>query len=180
MRQAWYLEEVSKKKNREWTTSEKMSIFTMRLNNHSASEIASKYRASISQVYNVVRLVRKGLKNECYMCGEPLTKKELLANKKSFIKACTKCKRKASDYKKDIRKKAEDAHLCIYCTERPAIPGHKSCPNCISLTHRRRYAKGLCGQCGKKPIGKNKLALCEPCAKETRIKASIHRRDKHE
>jgi transposase len=176
MRQAWYLGKVSEKKNREWTTSEKMAVFTLRIRNYSATEIASRYRASISQIYNVVRLVRKGLKNECYMCGNPLTEKELLTNKKHFIKACEKCKSKALKYKKEIRKEAEKAHLCVYCRIKPAIIGHKSCPDCISLTHRRRYVKGLCGQCGKKPIGKNKLALCEPCAKEIRIKASIYRK----
>jgi transposase-like protein len=184
MREAWYLGKVPEKRNRLWTENEKMRVFTMKTQeDYSAAEIARKFKASVIQIYNVVRLVKKGLKNECYMCGNSLTEKEIHNNKNRFIKACDECKEKSENYKKNLRKQAIKRGLCIYCViqkghtfiGRKALSGHKSCRRCISATHRRRYALGLCGHCGKNPIGKGKIALCNECAEASKTKTAIYR-----
>jgi hypothetical protein len=175
IREAWYLGKVPEKQNRSWTEGEKMKVYTMMTSAHPAADIARKFKASTIQIYNVVRLVRKGLKDECYMCGEPLTEKEITGNKNRLVKACNKCKRKSVLYKKLLRKKAIKHGLCVYCLSRKAMPGHVSCRSCVSATHRRRYIKGLCGQCGERPIGKNKIALCDECAEKSKAKTTIYR-----
>jgi len=175
IREAWYLGKVPQKKNRSWTEDEKIKIYTLATHHHPAIEIAGKFGASITQIHNVVRLVRKGLRGQCYICGRSLTEKELIKGKGHLIVACARCKKRATDYKKILRKKAFKYGFCVYCMTRKVVPGHKSCRHCVSATHRRRYIKGLCGLCGIRPIGEKKVALCEVCARLSKAKVAHYR-----
>lgn len=175
VREAWYLGKVPQKKNRSWTEDEKIKVYTMASHNYPAIEIARTFKASITQIHNVVRLVKKGLRGQCYICGESLTKEELIKGKGHIVIACARCKKEAAGHKKLLRKKAIRRGFCVYCLTRKARSGHKSCEHCVSATHRRRYIKGLCGLCGNRPIGKNKIALCDMCAKLSKTKVANYR-----
>ena len=80
------------------------------------------------------------------------------------ISLCTKCKKKDSIYKRTRREKALEQDMCGYCFVRPVLKGYCACRRCLSGTHRRRNKAGLCGNCGERPIGKGKIALCNVCA----------------
>jgi hypothetical protein len=175
VREAWYLGKVPQKKNRSWTEDEKLKVFTMAEKHHPAIEIAKKFKASVTQIHNVVRLVRKGLKRQCYICGSELTDEEFRNGSGHLIIACVRCKKEAAGHKKLLRKRASKHGLCVYCQTRKALPGHKSCRHCVSATHRRRYVEGLCGLCGTRPIGENKIALCDVCAALSKTRTANYR-----
>jgi hypothetical protein len=97
------------------------------------------------------------------------------------ISLCKKCTKKESVYKKEHRENALERNMCGYCFSRPVIKGYCACRKCLSGTHRRRNKAGLCGNCGKHPIGKNKVALCDVCApimaEKTRQYRARHQQD---
>jgi len=84
--------------------------------------------------------------------------------KLTAVSLCTKCKKKESVYKRTRREDALEHNICGYCHSRPLLKGYCACVKCLSATHRRRNKAGLCGNCGKHPIGHNKVALCDVCA----------------
>lgn len=165
MRPEWYLEEVKTKQNHIWTDEDKLRIFNLR-EKYSAKDVAEMFGATVIQVYNITRLVRKGIHDECFMCGDPLTPQEKLGN--GLIKACFKCKAKSLNYKQNRRKKALNKKLCGYCEKRPVLKGFKACKQCISATYRRRNKNGLCGKCGKRPVRKDNASLCVVCNAENK------------
>jgi len=173
LRKPWYLKKVRPKVNKTWTDSEKLNVF-LSSQDRPSSEVADLFGITLHQVYNTNRLVKKGLKKRCYICGGPLNKAELGASQ-GLIKACTKCKKASTTYKRGLRKRALKKGLCGYCQEKPVISGQTACVSCVSATHRRRYNQGLCGTCGKRPISKNHIALCEVCAHEFKMKARLKR-----
>jgi transposase-like protein len=162
-KEAWYLENVKEKENRSWPDDDKLSVFYM-CKNHPAAEVAQKFNATRIQIYNITRLARKALKQQCYHCGTPLTEEEATAPKTGLIKACNKCKAAFVEYKKERRDRALKIHMCGVCGTRPVLRGHKACKSCISSTYRRRIKEGLCGICGERPI-KGDGSLCEHCLK---------------
>ena len=165
-----YLSQVRKKKNRDWSEKEKVQIFTLRKSGMPAKDVARKFKCNITNVYNITRLMRSGLKDKCYRCGTPLTLEE--KTQKGFFKPCKICKKGFKEYKRALREEAIKNGLCGYCHTEPVIPGYKSCVKCISATHRRRYKKGLCGQCGERPPHRKDASLCTVCLaiNEARIK----------
>lgn len=159
-KETWYLRDVKEKENRSWSDSDKFRIFNM-CQNQPVSEVAQEYDATKIQIYNITRLARKGLKQQCYHCGNPLTPEEAVAPKTGFVKACTKCKKAFIKYKKERRDRALKVHKCGVCGVRPVLKGHKACKSCISSTYRRRIKEGLCGICGDPIFGEG--ALCPKC-----------------
>ena len=169
----WHDIEVKEKENRSWPDEDKIKIYTLS-RDHSASEIASMFNATVTQIHNVTRLAKKGLKQCCYHCGTPLTEEELRAHH-GLVKACTRCKEAAFKYKRVRREKALKQGLCGYCETRPVVSGHTACIKCISATHRRRNKEGLCGFCGVRPVKHEGGSLCEECIKITATKTMIYR-----
>lgn len=173
----WYLKKVKPKQNRDWSNKEKTRVFTLRTSKTPvpAREVARKLGVNIIQIYNITRLVRRGVNKECFICGHNLTKEELAKDKNRRIKACGSCKAKAKIYKRGRRKKAIKKKLCCYCEKRKVLPGHQGCERCLSATQRRRYLEGLCGQCGKYPISKNSTTLCVMCLEENKERSTKFR-----
>lgn len=172
----WYLEDVNPKKNFVWTEKKRKRVFTLR-KKLPAREVARKMNLTVIQVYNATRMVRRGLSDECFVCGNKLTEKEKIANEKK-IKSCFKCKKKAKEYKNKRRRIAIKNKMCVYCEKRPAREGHVSCTKCISATHRRRYRQNLCGQCGKNSINYPEESVCPSCAKKNRIRSAEYEKRK--
>jgi len=166
----WYLGEVNAKKNFVWTQKKRKDVVVLR-QHFPAREVANILDLTVIQVYNATRMYKKGLKGECFCCGEKLTKEEKLASKKK-IKTCFSCKEKAKIYKEGLRKKAKKQGLCVYCMKRKARKDYNACTKCISATHRRRYAQGLCGQCGKNPIDYPKESVCSTCGEVNRQRSA--------
>lgn len=161
----WYLKDVKEKEKRDWTIKEMKTIYTLR-NSHDIApiKIARMFDATITQIHNVTRLARKAYKRKCFICGHDLSKTDLKKYKGKFLKACTKCRKKQTEYKKEIRERFLKNGKCGYCGKREVIPGHTACKKCISASYRRRYKKMICGRCGKNPIcTERSIALCETC-----------------
>jgi len=159
---------IRNKKNRTWSDTDKLKIYTLRKEGLTAQEVARKFKTTIIHVYNITRLTKKALKEECYICGHKLTKKERA--QKGLIKICSKCRAFTSRYKSKRRKEALKRGLCGTCGINPVIPGYTSCEKCISSTYRRRIRKGLCGQCGKNPISEKSKCFCLMCLTKKRTK----------
>jgi len=170
-----YFSKVRKKQNRDWSRKEKIQIYTLRDSGMPAKDVARKFKCNVTNVYNITRLMRRGLKQKCFRCSTPLTAEELA--QKGFFKACKKCKKEFKEYKKGLRDEALKKGLCGYCHTDPIIPGYNSCVRCISATHRRRNKKGLCGQCGDRPPHREGASLCSVCLaiNEARITDKRHR-----
>ena len=100
MRKPWYLSKVKPKVNKEWSDAEKLNVF-LSCHGRNSSEVANMFGVSLYQVYNIRRLVNKGLNHLCYICGESLTEKEKDASQ-GLVKACFKCKKSSSKYKKGL------------------------------------------------------------------------------
>jgi len=175
-RPKWYLSDIKKKTNRDWTLNERILILTLREKGVSSEEIAKKVGTSKIRIYNVVRITRKQVDHKCYACGSLLSEKELKANAHRKVKNCFSCKKQMSESKKDRREKALERGLCGYCQKRKVTPGKKSCHKCVSATHRRRYILGICGICGENPINKKRsITMCSTCLDAMRSKATKYR-----
>lgn len=167
-----YLSKVRPKQNHSWKLGEMLNIYTLRKEERkSAREIALRRSISVYQVYNVIRLVKKGLARKCYKCGKKLSNAEQESN--NFLKLCDSCKEEVLAYKRKRRQKALKRGLCGYCEKSPVISGFKACVKCISSTQRRRNQEGLCGYCGKEPISTK--SLCKSCAEMIKDKVRTRR-----
>lgn len=175
----WYLEGVKKIERDQWTIGAIEQVYTLRNDyNEPAVKVADIFGVEVNQVYNMTRLARRAHRKECFICGRKLSKKDMEISKKKFIKACTNCKEKAQEYKKERREAALEKGLCSYCEKEKVIPGKTSCKKCISATYRRRYKKGLCGRCGKSSIDENSNTLCHTCIKKSKKRAQTYRKNK--
>lgn len=163
-----YLKKVRKMRNKKWTDEQKLKIFTLRRRGMSAQEVAKKFKTTVQHIYNITRLTKKALKDECYICGHKLNNDE--KKQKSLVKACDTCKESSLKYKSKRRNKALKKGLCGVCGKNPIIPGKKSCEKCISMTYRRRVSQGLCGHCGKHKISKYSECLCRSCLNTNNIR----------
>jgi transposase-like protein len=157
----WYLSDVKEKENRDWPDEDKLAIYYL-CQNHPSAEVAQKFDATRIQIYNITRLARKALKQQCHHCGTPLTEEEATAPRTGLVKTCKKCQIGFFNYKKERRDKALKRHMCGVCGTKPVLKHHTACKSCISSTYRRRIKDGLCGVCGKNPI-KEGSALCNQC-----------------
>jgi transposase-like protein len=205
-RKSWYLGDVKEKENRSWTTSEKIRVYALRQYNP-VEDIAKMFDTNTNQVYNIARMVKKGLEGRCYRCGRPNEPKlverssiekrayEIFltgsqdaktnwdqAEKELQLEAgyslCSQCKETLVKYKRKLRRHALKKGLCGYCHKRKVVEGRKACIRCLSATHRRREKIGLCGACGKNPIANKGGALCEGCLEQDRIRTTNYRKGK--
>jgi hypothetical protein len=170
-----YLTSVKAKENRDWSDKDKIRVYTLR-DDHQAKEIARMFNTTVNQVYNITRIVKNSLNDQCYHCGNALSKKEKAASEK-LNQLCTRCKKESQDHKKRLRNKALKHGLCGYCHKRKVIKGKKACVKCLSASYRRRQQQGLCGICGKHPAIKGG-ALCRKCLDTNNIKTTISRQRK--
>jgi transposase len=203
----WYLKDVREKQNRDWTEKEKIRVYTLR-DDMKAREIAKMFNTTINQVYNITRIVKKNLNDQCYHCGGSLEADlkrqiekrayQIFLNRGSqpsdpqedWIRAekeirsqdlkgiCSVCKEKEVEYKRNLRERALKIGLCGYCHQRKVVEGKKACKQCLSATHRRRKKIGLCGACGKRPVVHKGGALCSKCLKANNIKTFLYRQRK--
>jgi len=206
-RKSWYFGEVKEKENRSWTTSEKVRIYTLRQYNP-VENIAEMFNTNINQVYNITRMVKRGLEGRCYHCGNlteprPVEHDEIQkrayeihvktgsqdatanwnqAEKELQLEAgyglCGRCTKKLVKYKRNLRKHALERGLCGYCHKRKVVEGKKACIKCLSATHRRREKIGLCGACGRNPIANKEGALCKECLEQDKIRTTNYRKGK--
>jgi len=162
-RPKWYTTSPTRK-NRSWTEREKKKIYTMRvLKNSGISDIIISFNGTVSktQVYNIVRMMKKAAKNRCFKCGGILP-----SNSYSNVpKLCSVCSSKTKEYKEKLRNDALKKGLCAVCHKKKVIPGYKTCKSCLSATYRRRIANGVCGTCGKRPIARKSISQCSYCLK---------------
>ena len=177
VRKKWYLDSVKEKENQTWTDQDKLAVHQL-CQIYTAEKVANLFNTTIVKVYNLNRLAKKGIANQCYHCGNPLTEKEI-AEKKALIGTCDTCKEASLNYKRSRRKAALKQGLCGYCETRPVVPGHTGCKQCLSATHRRRNKEGLCGYCGKNPVKHANGALCEECITKSTIYSEQHRKKQH-
>lgn len=168
-----YLSSVKEKENNTWTDDDKLRVYSL-CQTKPARKVAKIFGTTVIKIYNVKRLAKNGIRNKCYRCGEPLTKKEI-AEKKGLIGACHKCKEATTKYKSARRKAALKRNLCGYCGVRPVLPGHTGCQQCNSATYRRRIKEGLCGHCGERPI--KKKALCVECISKSVTYTNNYRKE---
>lgn len=162
-RPEWYTN-ITMKKNRSWTASEKKKVYHMRvMKNKGVDDIVVAFNGTVTktQVYNVIRMMKKAAKNRCFKCGD-LLKNGYQTNKPQL---CHKCSSKTQEYKNQLRQNAIKEGLCAVCHKKKAIPGYKTCKYCLSATYRRRIANGICGSCGKRPISGKSISQCATCLK---------------
>ena len=170
-----YLGSVKKKENREWTLPEMAKIFTLRVNNgEDPEDIARKFHATKIQVYNIVRMMRAGIVDKCFMCRNPLTPAEIRARKPGkLLCLCFKCKKETVQYKRKIRKDYIRRGLCGYCGKERLV-SKTAGRHCISATYRRNLNRGLCGHCGKDPVRPGG-SMCDTCTDIMRVRALLRR-----
>ena len=167
-RPSWYFSNVKEKENKDWTTTEMVKVYTMRVEDKiPVKEVAETLKVSDCQVHNITRIMRKAVRGHCYKCGKGLSSLEMVSKKPDrIIHLCFICRDIVKKYKHELRQKFLDKEKCQYCGKRKKLPDKKSCQLCLSATHRRRERMGLCGNCGKNPIRQDhpEGALCIQCA----------------
>lgn len=174
MRPEWYLKKIPRKRNKNWTIKEENYIYTHRIVNKdkTPSEVAYNLKVSLNKIYNKTRMLRKTKRNLCYRCGRKLTVKDKKISKSKNIHfLCQRCRRIIQKYKEDYKQEMIKRHLCITCgnkTGKRPLKGHLQCKTCLSSSHRRRLAEGLCGSCGLHPISYRSKALCNVCLRKNR------------
>ena len=176
-RPQWYAKPqfIRKKRNHSWTGRELRKVYNMRVQRISVDLIIEKLHLEVkrTQVYNVVRMMKKNFQGRCFQCGADLTEKELKASKSKTFKTCSECKKKNLNYKKKIRNMFSRRGLCTCCGKYPSLKGRKTCMHCLSYTHRNRIAIGLCGACGREPLSRRSNALGENCL----VQSPAHRKE---
>lgn len=179
-RPQWYAQSrfIRKRRNHLWTSQELKKIFDLRIQRVPIDLIISKLHLDVkrTQVYNVLRMMKKNRQGNCFQCGEGLTREELIAQDGHNFKTCTKCQSKNLNYKQSIRKAHRQKGLCTCCGKNPPLRGRKTCMHCLSYTHRSRIAKGLCGSCGKHPLSGSSSALCDNCLEVNRLNTASYRK----
>lgn len=176
-RPKWYLSDVKPLQNHPWTDREKLAVFALRDEEDlPARRVAKVFGVTKIQIYNITRLVRRSKNKECFICGNPLSVKERRKQKGRLIKSCDTCKENKKIYKQKRRKGFLKLGICPYCERRKVIKGKKGCKLCLSATHRRRYNRGLCGQCGERPITEKSDALCNLCLGVNRKRSAAQRK----
>ena len=174
-RPKWYLKRIKERTQRSWTEEEKLKIYTLRQKKVPPSVIARRFRATITQIYNITRMMNKAVNDKCFVCGKKFPIEEVKSPRKKAIRACESCKKKSIKYKRLRREKLNKKGLCGYCGRKKVVPGFKSCKDCISLTYRRRYIVNLCGRCGKHPIHKSSKTQCFTCKVKSRRASEANR-----
>jgi hypothetical protein len=167
-RPRWYtnLKQIRQKQNHAWTRAELRRVYYLRIQGKGVDDIIKKMNLDVkrTQVYNMVRILRKNHLNRCFQCGDALTGKELESQRTRHFKRCDGCRASNEAQKKSVRNRYLTKHLCGCCGERKVIPGKTYCIHCLSYTNRQRIATGMCGSCGRNPINKKRsIALCNVC-----------------
>ena len=153
-----------------WTKPEMNRVYFLRMQGYSVKKIIKVMKLNVrkTQIYNIVRILKKNHQNKCFQCGHVLSSQELFEQKMKHFKKCFECKEKSNNYKKEMREGRLEGSLCGSCGKRPvAVKNGKAktfCVFCLSYIHRQRILKGLCGTCGKNRINKMRsIALCNVC-----------------
>jgi hypothetical protein len=200
-RQPWYLDvhQLRPKKHFKWTLKERAILYRLRiLEQKSILEIQGFFRKknnipidlcaddsndkfSRTRIHNQIRMVRGTFNGLCHRCREPLSNADLKRiNKKKkedpSLGLCQACHENTAAYKVAKRQKALKEGICPICNEREVMPGHASCRECLSASHRHRYINGLCGECGKRPLAENSISFCEVCLEEKRKNSKEYRK----
>jgi formylmethanofuran dehydrogenase subunit E len=174
-RPQWYAQAqfIRKRRNHLWTGQEFKKVYDLRIQKVPVDIIIDKLHLEVkrTQVYNILRMMKKNRKRKCSQCGEDLTKKELRSQRGNNFKICTKCQEKNTAYKQASRIANYGKGLCTCCGKTPPLKDRKTCMHCLSYTHRNRIVHGLCGSCGKNPLSRFSTALCDGCLKVNRINA---------
>jgi hypothetical protein len=181
-RNPWYAKKqfIRKKKNHSWTDQEIKQVYTMRLQKVSIDDIIEKLNLDVNrtQVYNILRMIKKSRKNKCFQCGHDLTDDDKIHQKDKIFKKCTTCRDKNLKYKQTKRQENLKQGKCGCCGRSRHLANKTTCIYCLSYTHRNRIAEGLCGACGQNPISPKSVALCEVCLEKNRINTNLHRRER--
>lgn len=162
-RPAWYLKPPPEK-HQKWDAEKRINIAILREEGTSPELLAKAYGTNKVVIYNQTRVGRCSLNGVCFRCRRPLKKK-----KPGKPELCNQCKEIIREYKRKYRKKAQKIDYCTACGSRKALPGHRYCKNCLSISYRRRIKKGICGVCGERPIAKNSFSMCYTCLKNNRM-----------
>jgi len=172
--QNWYRGEVAPKQQHSWTLADRQKIYTMRVKqNLPINDILDLLGVGITRIklFNQIRISRAVFARKCFRCRKPVHSRRPLGS----LLACKQCKQKLSEYKKEMRRKYLKRGICGVCWERKVVPGFTACRKCISIAHRRRYIKGICGKCGKHSIYKSSVALCLNCLKSNKKYSQLYR-----
>ena len=180
-RPQWYAKAqfIRKKRNHSWTRQEIKNVLNLRAQQIPVDLIIAKLRlkdVKRSQVYNILRISKKNNSGKCFQCGHDMTRTEIMAQEKNAFKICLSCQEKNLQYKQKIRKNNQKKGMCIYCGTKPPLKDRKTCKHCLSSTHRRRIAEGLCGTCGKRPISSRSTAKCDICLEINKTSSHTHRK----
>ena len=169
----WY-KNVPEKVKKDWTSEERKNLLELNRKGLSSDEIIEIMGGKLTkvQIYNQVRIAKKIHAKRCYQCGTPTSRVS-----KTGLIICKNCVKKNGQYKKVLRKRALKHGLCGVCYKNKVIPGHTACRKCLSATHRRRIAKGLCCKCGRRKLDKSSTTLCKVCL-TVNGQISRERRDK--
>jgi hypothetical protein len=168
----WYTDPkyIKKRRNYSWTTKQKEKIYSLRLSGMSIPNIIKRLNINVkpTQVYNILRIMKKWKLKVCWQCGSKLSYKE---KKNRHSALCFNCQKKNTLLNKKLRDIRKRKGLCIYCTDPKAVSvkGKMSCKSCLSITARRRNLLGLCARCNR-PISKKSLTLCYTHLKKNRLK----------
>jgi hypothetical protein len=180
-RPQWYAKAkfIRQRKNHSWTSHELKRVRNLRIQRVPIDLIIEKLHLDVkrTQIYNVIRMMKKNYNGLCFQCGAALTRKELIAQDGKSFKACTECQEKNLHYKKKIRKSLSRKGLCTCCGNHPPLKGRKTCMHCLSYTHRSRIAKGLCGACGLEPLSPRSRALGKKCLRANRLNTRAYRKE---
>lgn len=173
-RPRWY-QKAKPVRNKKWSAEEKTRVYTMRVLEHKkVTDIIATFHGLVTptQVYNIVRMMKNTIRGRCFRCGRKLRSREKIKTRSEQIDhLCSQCKRKVQEYKTSLRESALKRGLCGSCHKNKTLPGFTSCRSCLSITYRRRIAKGKCGFCGERPISKKSASLCRTCMEINRQRA---------
>lgn len=174
MRPQWYLQPgfIRKKRNHSWTKSELKRVYTLRLQKVPVPRIINEMHLKDikkTQIYNVLRMMKKNFHHKCFQCGGEMSPAEMEEQKNRNFKICAQCQSKNTNYKQKLRKKLHKQGLCTCCGKNPSMKNKKTCPLCLSYTHRNRISMGICGSCGKHPLSKHSEVFCDKCLSRNRM-----------
>ena len=179
-RPVWYTQNqfIRRKKNHSWTEKEIKQVFTLRSKKVPVEKIILDLKLDVRkvQVYNILRMLKKSLRNKCFQCGTDLTMEVILNQHSKLFKKCPECQNKDFLSKNFKRQENLKQGKCVCCGINPPLENKKSCVYCLSQTHRHRIVEGFCGACGKFKIDPSSKALCTHCLEANRIKVKNYRK----
>lgn len=192
-RRSWYLDRknIRTPSQFRWTLQERIILHDLRVKKEWSIAAIQRYlrklngipmylaadddkdKYSRTRLHNQIRIIRGSFNGLCHRCRNPLSKKELKrinnrVKEDPSMGLCDECMGKSTEYKREKRNESLKQGICGVCNKRKITKGHTTCKKCLSATHRHRYLNKLCGKCGKNPLAKNSITLCQGCLEENR------------